>query len=241
MPLNTWNTSGLQENVFGVHFSASTPHRSETDGIAERAVPRIKQGTSAVLLLTGLDDGQSAEFCGWTAKTADLGTTFQQIPCISYILMLEDKIRNPGKFLFRFSLGSNVMGHRSGDGPFSGCFEKSSRSIEGKDFPNFEMQDARIASALNKIIQSSQFKKKVSLEEQKAQKEDQFLRGRQIAYMIYDYFQVTGAHDTVLGYADLFSVSLRNDDVQDFDTKWDEILISRPRSHRIMFWTVCRN
>ena len=48
------------------------------------------------------------------------------------------------------------------------------------------MLDAKIASALNKIIQNSQFKKKVSLEEQKAQKEDPFLRGRQIAFMIYD-------------------------------------------------------
>ena len=45
---------------------------------------------------------------------------------------------------------------------------KSSRSTAGKDFPNFE--NAKIASALNKIIQNSQFKKKVSLEEQKAQK-----------------------------------------------------------------------
>ena len=87
------------------------------------------------------------------------------------------------------------------------------------------MLDARIASALNKIIQNSHFKK-VSLEEQKAQKEDRFLRGRQIAYMIYDYFQVTGAHDTVLDYADLFSITLRDDDVQDFDTRWDEILLS---------------
>ena len=60
------------------------------------------------------------------------------------------------------------------------------------------MLDARIASALNKIIQNSHFKNKVSLEEQKAHKEDRFLRGRQIAYMIYDYFRVTGAHDTVL-------------------------------------------
>ena len=34
-----------------------------------------------------------------------------------------------------------------------------------------------------------------SLEEQKALKEDRFLRGRQIAFMIYDYFRVTGAHD----------------------------------------------
>ena len=54
---------------------------------------------------------------------------------------------------------------------------KSSRSVSGKIFPNSEMLDAKIASALNKIIQNSQFKKKVTLEEQKAQKEDRFLRG----------------------------------------------------------------
>ena len=93
---------------------------------------------------------------------------------------------------------------------------KTSRSIAGKCFPNFELPDARIASALNKIIQNSHFKKKVSLE----------LRGRQIACMIYDYFRVTGAHDTILDYADLFSIILRNDNVQDFDTRWDEILLS---------------
>ena len=34
----------------------STPHRSETNGIAERAVRRIKEGTSAVLLQSGLDE-----------------------------------------------------------------------------------------------------------------------------------------------------------------------------------------
>ena len=47
---------------------------------------------------------------------------------------------------------------------------KSSRSV----CANFEMLDAKFASALNKIIQNSQLKKKVSLEEQKAQKEDRF-------------------------------------------------------------------
>ena len=34
----------------------STPHRSETNGIAERAVRRVKEGTSAVLLQPGLDE-----------------------------------------------------------------------------------------------------------------------------------------------------------------------------------------
>ena len=79
---------------------------------------------------------------------------------------------------------------------------------------NFEVLDARIASALNKIIHNSQFKRRISLEEQKAQKHDRFLRGRQIAYLIYEYFRVTGAHDSVENYADLFTISLRNDDVR---------------------------
>ena len=56
--------------------------------------------------------------------------------------------------------------------------------------PNFEVLDARIASALNKIIHNSHFKRRISLEEQKAQKQDRFLRGRQIAYLIYDHFLV---------------------------------------------------
>ena len=60
----------------------------------------------------------------------------------------------------------------------------------------------------------------------KAQKEDRFLRGTQIAYLIYEYFRVTGANDSVENYADLFTVVLRNDDIQEFDTKWDEILLS---------------
>ena len=60
----------------------------------------------------------------------------------------------------------------------------------------------------------------------KAQKEDRFLRGRQIAYLIYEYFRVIGANDSVENYADLFRVVLRSDDIQEFDSKWDEILLS---------------
>ena len=38
------------------NHSTSTPHRSETNRIAERAVRRVKEGTSAVLLQSGLDE-----------------------------------------------------------------------------------------------------------------------------------------------------------------------------------------
>ena len=88
---------------------------------------------------------------------------------------------------------------------------KSSCSVRGTQGPDFEVLDAKIASALNRITHNTQFKKKVSLEEQKAQKEDRFLRWRQIAYLIYEFFQVTGADDPVDNCADLFTTVLRND------------------------------
>ena len=102
----------------------------------------------------------------------------------------------------------------------------SSSSIRGISMPNFEVLDARIASTLNKIIHNSHFKRRISLEEQKGQKQDRFFHGRQTAYLIYDHFRVIGTHNCVENYADLFTISLRNDDIQEFVSKRDEILLS---------------
>ena len=102
---------------------------------------------------------------------------------------------------------------------------RSSSSIRGISLPNFEVLDARIASALNKIIHNFHFKRRISLEDKRPQKQDRFLRGRQIAYLIYDCFRVTGIHDSVENYADPFTISLRNDDIPDFDSKWNGIFI----------------
>ena len=102
----------------------------------------------------------------------------------------------------------------------------TSRAIRDHHFPNFEMLDAKIASALNKTIQNSYFKKYVNLEEQKTQVEHRFLRGRQTAFMINEHIRVTGAHEAVLDCSDLFRVTLQGDDVQDFDMRWDDVLLS---------------
>ena len=48
----------------------------------------------------------------------------------------------------------------------------------------------------------------------KAQKED------------HEYFRVTGANDSVENYADLITFVLRNYYIQEFDSKWDGILLS---------------
>ena len=57
---------------------------------------------------------------------------------------------------------------------------KSSCSVRGFQMPNFEVLDAKLASALNRIIHNTQFKRKVSLEEQEAQKEDRFVEDRSL-------------------------------------------------------------
>ena len=103
---------------------------------------------------------------------------------------------------------------------------RSSSSTRGISMQSFDELDARIASALNKIIHNSQFKRRISVEEQKSQKEDRFFRGRQIAYLIYEQFRVIGTDDSVENYTDLFTIALRNDDIQGFDSKWDGILLS---------------
>ena len=48
------------EDLSWNHYT-STPHRSETNGIAERSVRRVKEGTSAVLLQSSLDENWCAD------------------------------------------------------------------------------------------------------------------------------------------------------------------------------------
>ena len=56
----------------------STPHRSETNGIAERAVRRVKEGTSAVLLQLGLNES-------WWADSMNV-TPICETSHISYLM-----------------------------------------------------------------------------------------------------------------------------------------------------------
>ena len=48
----------------------------------------------------------------------------------------------------------------------------------------------------------------------------------ELGYMICEYFRATGAYEAVQGLAELVSMTLQNDDVQDFDVRWDHALLS---------------
>ena len=92
---------------------------------------------------------------------------------------------------------------------------RSSSSTRGISMPNFEVLDARIDSALNQIIHNSHFTKKNLFGGTQSPEEDRFLRGRQIVFLIYEQFRVN-----------VFTIVLRNDDIQEFDSKSDGILLS---------------
>ena len=68
--------------------------------------------------------------------------------------------------------------------------------------------------------------KRVRVKEQRAQKHDRFLRGRQNAYIIYEHFRATGPHEAVQRLSDLFNIRLQSDDVQDLYVRWDQALSS---------------
>ena len=71
----------------------STPHRSETNGIAERAVRRVKEGTSAVLLQSGLNES-------WWADSME---------CYTYLRNVTDLLSD-GKTLYERRFGQPFKG-----------------------------------------------------------------------------------------------------------------------------------
>ena len=71
----------------------STPHRSETNGIAERAVRRVKEGTSAVLLQSGLNEN-------WWADSME---------CYTYLRNVQDLLSD-GKTPYERRFGKPFKG-----------------------------------------------------------------------------------------------------------------------------------
>ena len=104
----------------------------------------------------------------------------------------------------------------------------TSRSLAGRrGFPDYDMLDAMIPSASKKLLDRHvRFRRRVSVEELRAQKYDWFLRGRQIAFVIHEHFRATGAYEAAQGLSDLFNTRLQNDTVQDAEVRWDQALQS---------------
>ena len=60
---------------------------------------------------------------------------FEKNPHTFNVFMLEGKIQKPSRFLFRFSLGGNVIDQRSGDGRVGGRSKVIARNLRVYSFP----------------------------------------------------------------------------------------------------------
>ena len=104
---------------------------------------------------------------------------------------------------------------------------ETSTSTFGQKYPNFEMLDARIATGLRKLISNSN-----SRERERSSSRIRNLRKgtdffvEENFFMLNEHFRMTGTHETRLNVNDHINVQLRGDDVQGFDTMWDDVLLS---------------
>ena len=94
---------------------------------------------------------------------------------------------------------------------------RSSSSTRGVSMSSFKALDARIASTLSKIIHNSHFKRIISLPFP-SRLTDCLLDLRTIPGHWYRWF--------CRKLSDLFTNALRNGDIQEFDSKWDGMLLS---------------
>ena len=128
LPLDTWNQSGLQEKVFGNQFSTFDSPRDHPQRIQHDDVQRIREAvpeagrtktihtsedrlnqctipmptfvTRPSTMSSTMQVEISAEFYGWTAKTANFGTAIRQVPKSSIFFGLENTIQKSSDYLF---------------------------------------------------------------------------------------------------------------------------------------------
>ena len=164
--------------------------------------------------------------------TADLRSSFWQILHVSNVCLLEEKIQDWGMYLFRISYGSFAVDQRSGDGWFSGW---SKIFVFCKRNSNARLWSTRTESSLiPKTKERSGWRNK-------GQTEDRFVRGRQIAYLIYEYVRVTGANDSVQNYADLFTMFFEMMIFRSSTQSGTEFYCLWRKSHLITSWKDCTN
>ena len=78
-------------------------------------------------------------------------------------------------------------------------------SFSGRPIPDFENLEFKIASKLTKTL-TGNIRKQITRAECKAQSEKRSLTSRQIAWMIYDFFKISGDNEAILDFRDLSNV-----------------------------------
>ena len=169
LPLDTWNTSGLQENVFGNQLSTFNSSRNHPQGIHPCATPRetgsVPQAIGAGTFFTR-DDKQSGgtipmptfarrpstvsslipveipqNFMVGQQRQQKTELQFHNFPNPQYFLVWKIRFENLVTTCSDFPLEA-MLWIKEVEMVDSSEELKSSRSVSGNNFPKFEMLDA---------------------------------------------------------------------------------------------------
>ena len=101
---------------------------------------------------------------------------------------------------------------------------KEGQSLEAlRKVEPFNTLDAKLMSALTNVI-TGHFARIVDTFKENEATADRIVRGRQILFMLHDHFSTNIKHGATYALEDLFSVSLRNDNLRVFMSSWDQVL-----------------
>ena len=101
---------------------------------------------------------------------------------------------------------------------------KEGQSLEAlRKVEPFNTLDAKLMSALTNVI-TGHFARIVDTFKENEASADRIVRGRQILFMLHDHFSTNIKHGATYALEDLFSVSLRNDNLRVFMASWDQVL-----------------
>ena len=145
---------------------------------------------------------------------------FDKIPNTQSFLVWKSRCKS-SYYLFWLSVGCYVVWMKEVEMVDSLDELKSSRSVCGEDFPNFEMVDAKFASALNKIIQISSSKRRSVSRSRKPRKRIGFYeedKSPSWSTTTFELLVLMIQYWTMR----LFSVTRHDDNIQEFDKRWDK-------------------
>ena len=187
-PPSIWDTHGISGNVFANPTASSSapypqelnpwssgreePIHSSTVEKSEKQTPiqdqRCQSGPSAISSVIP-SEGDSLKNYGADQQRLQISDLhFDKLPTPAtfacWKIRFKTEVCTCSQFPTEAMLWKEVELVNSVDDLTSSC------SAKGIHMPNFEVLDARIASALNRIIHNTLFKRKVSLEEQKSPK-----------------------------------------------------------------------
>ena len=197
----TWNPPGLQENFLQIHARRSSHYNYFIKEIIQLwdQMPQVRLISTGKLVarederigsmipmttfarrpraMSSCSCGYSTEINGWAAKTADIGTSIEQP------ILWKGRSDSETRWKLLLYFTSDVMLWIKEVEMVDSMDElKSSRSVAGKNFTEFESLTRRLHLLCTRPSKNCHLKKKVGLQEQIAQKEDWLPRGRRIAF-----------------------------------------------------------